>query len=254
MVNRHSEMESPILLAGTGRLLGLDAGKRVHDVLQHPSGRLQTLRPGLSIAPVGQALGLSEITINGGLGGRLSLILGYTCSCLGVSHTASSAKRASAATRATKPCNRLSPNVRPPTSREDRHMAIGWFSVLKMVPWGDVISNAPKVADGAMKLWSTVAKRPSSAHAPAAGLPPAPASETQPISVLQSQLAAAESEIAELHRQMLESSNLIRALADQGAQLIRRLEVNRIRVLWLTGFLVVVGLVTAANLAMNFAL
>ena len=31
-------------------------------------------------------------------------------------------------------------------------MAIAWLTVLKMVPWGEVINNAPKVADGAKKL------------------------------------------------------------------------------------------------------
>ena len=31
-------------------------------------------------------------------------------------------------------------------------MAIPWLTVLQAVPWGDVIRNAPKVADGAKKL------------------------------------------------------------------------------------------------------
>lgn len=30
-------------------------------------------------------------------------------------------------------------------------MAIGWLAVLQMVPWSDVINNAPKVAEGAEK-------------------------------------------------------------------------------------------------------
>jgi hypothetical protein len=29
-------------------------------------------------------------------------------------------------------------------------MAIAWLAVLKSVPWSEVISNAPKVADGAV--------------------------------------------------------------------------------------------------------
>ena len=29
------------------------------------------------------------------------------------------------------------------------NMAIGWLTILKTVPWTEVISNAPKVADGA---------------------------------------------------------------------------------------------------------
>jgi len=42
-------------------------------------------------------------------------------------------------------------------------MAIGWLTVLKMVPWGDVIENAPKVATGAKKLWQNVGKKPVAA-------------------------------------------------------------------------------------------
>ena len=38
-------------------------------------------------------------------------------------------------------------------------MAIGWLAVLKMVPWSDVIENAPKVASGAKKLWNSVGKK-----------------------------------------------------------------------------------------------
>ena len=38
-------------------------------------------------------------------------------------------------------------------------MAAGWVTVLQMVPWGEVIKNAPKVADGAVKLWSSVTKK-----------------------------------------------------------------------------------------------
>jgi hypothetical protein len=37
-------------------------------------------------------------------------------------------------------------------------MAIGWLAVLQLVPWSDVISNAPKIAEGAKKLWIRWAK------------------------------------------------------------------------------------------------
>jgi hypothetical protein len=40
-------------------------------------------------------------------------------------------------------------------------MAIGWLTVLKMVPWGEVIENAPKVAIGAKKLWDKVGRKPA---------------------------------------------------------------------------------------------
>lgn len=125
-------------------------------------------------------------------------------------------------------------------------MAIAWLTVLKMVPWGEVINNAPKVADGAKKLWSTVAKKP-----PAEGL--APVGAQRALSLEAQAIATLQAEVADLHHQMLESSALIRALADQNTQLIKRVEVSRIRVLWLAGIVLLLGVVAAINLAITFA-
>lgn len=126
-------------------------------------------------------------------------------------------------------------------------MAIGWLTVLKLVPWDDVIRNAPKVADGAKKLWSTLAKKPSVATSPST--PPQLSPNPPSLSALKMRLDTAVAEIAELHQQMLASSELIQALADQNAQLIKRVEVNRLRVLWLAG---VVGVIAMANLVFLF--
>src|SRR5436189_4318256 len=112
-------------------------------------------------------------------------------------------------------------------------MAMGWLTVLKMVPWQEVISNAPKIADGAKKLWGTVARKRPTAAASGGGAMPSKASDTQALASLQSRLDAAEAQLSELHNQMLESSELIKALAEQNTQLIKRVEANRIRVLWL---------------------
>lgn len=117
-------------------------------------------------------------------------------------------------------------------------MALGWLTVLKMVPWDDVIKNAPRVADGAKKLWSAVAKKPpvpEALHGNASPRPP----DTPSLAQLQQQLDTAVVEIANLHQQMLESSALIQALAEQNAQLIKRVETNRLRVLTLGAVLVV---------------
>ena len=132
-------------------------------------------------------------------------------------------------------------------------MAIGWLSVLKMVPWGDVIGNAPKVADGAKKLWTSVAGKPAPAAAPTAVAQPAVAPEAQSIAALQAQLAGAQAALSDLHKQMLASSELIKALADQNTQLIQRVEVNRIRVVWLSWGTAVLAVVAAVNLFRTFA-
>lgn len=128
-------------------------------------------------------------------------------------------------------------------------MAISWISVLKMVPWGEVISNAPKVADGAKKLWKTVGKKPEPAAQASSS-----AAEVS-MADLQARLLAAEGTIAELHEQMLASSELINALAEQNAQLVQRVEVHRVRVKWLSILLAVAaGLaVTALWMALRVA-
>lgn len=130
-------------------------------------------------------------------------------------------------------------------------MALGWLTVLKMVPWDDVIKNAPKVADGAKRLWNAVAKKPpipESLHDKASSGAP----EALSLAQLQQQLDSAVTEIAHLHQQMLESSALIQTLAEQNAQLIKRVETNRLRVLAL-GAVLVVLLVAAIAVAVVLA-
>lgn len=77
-------------------------------------------------------------------------------------------------------------------------MAIGWLTVLKLVPWGEVVKNAPAVADGAKKLWDSVGRKPP----PVAPTAPALDADTPPGAALQARLAEAEASIAALHEQM----------------------------------------------------
>lgn len=127
-------------------------------------------------------------------------------------------------------------------------MAIGWLTVLKMVPWTDVISNAPVIADGAKKLWKAAAKKtppiaPATQEGPATLLP-----ESSATAVLQAQLASVEATVATLHQQMLASSELITALADQNAQLIKRIEVMRVRLWCLVGAMAALCVLVVINL------
>jgi len=130
-------------------------------------------------------------------------------------------------------------------------MLISWLTILKIVPWGDVIINAPKIADGAKKLWRSVARKPPEAELPTASKQLTNLPEAQSIALLQAGLAAAEAEVSDLRSQMLESSKLINALADQNTHLIKRLEIHRIRILWLAGAVVVLAVVSAIYLAMT---
>ena len=113
-------------------------------------------------------------------------------------------------------------------------MAIGWVSLLKTVPWADVIASAPAVADGAKKLWKAVGRKTPAAQADGGVEAATPAPALDALASLQRRVDAVEASNAELHAQMLASSELITALAEQNAELVKRAEANRVRLLWLS--------------------
>jgi len=128
-------------------------------------------------------------------------------------------------------------------------MAIGWLTVLQSIPWSDVISNAPKVATGAKKLWNTVSRQPGSTRSHAADQCGSSAAQVD-ASPVAARLQALEADIADLQQQMLESAELIKALADQNAQLIVRIDAGRRRLLWLSAGALVAVLVSITALLM----
>jgi hypothetical protein len=123
-------------------------------------------------------------------------------------------------------------------------MALSWLSVLQNVPWKEVMSNAPAVADGAKKLWTTIAKK----MPPAA---PADAPFAGEIAELQAHISALEAATATLHEQLLATSGVIKTLAEQNTQLIARIEATRRRVLWLTVVTGASALIAASSLLLN---
>lgn len=101
-------------------------------------------------------------------------------------------------------------------------MPINWMTVLSAVPWTEVIRNAPKVAEGAKRLWSSVGGKAGGTHVANSAAGP------------EARLEALESTVDELSRQMQASAELIKALAEQNAQLVQRIELNRRRTLGLS--------------------
>lgn len=116
-------------------------------------------------------------------------------------------------------------------------MAIPWFVVLQSVPWTEVIKNAPKVAEGAKKLWSTIGGKTVEVVEEQPEQDVAQSPEFRTMNALQARVAALEETAAALHEQMLASSELINALAEQNTQLVRRIEANRI---WMLALLAAV--------------
>ena len=124
-------------------------------------------------------------------------------------------------------------------------MAISWLTVLQAVPWSDVIRNAPKVTDGAKKLWSSIAGQPAQAPV-GAGAMAQSHGDVSP-EALQARVDSLEATVADLHGQLLSSAELIRQLADQNAQLVERVELNRVRAVRLTWVIVAVAAVAVAG-------
>ena len=147
-------------------------------------------------------------------------------------------------------------------------MPIGWLTVLKALPWSEVISNAPKVAEGAKKLWSAVPRRGPAAEAATGVAEAAPAGEqtvgvapaaarddvTEAVAALQAGVAGLDVSVGELQEQMVASSALIKALAEQNTHLIERVEAHRVRVLYLTVATAVIGVVAVAGLVLVLTL
>ena len=123
-------------------------------------------------------------------------------------------------------------------------MAVGWLMVLQSVPWAEVIKNAPKLADGAKKLWDAVAGHP--AQPAAAKSQPDAAPGTPNLAALEARTLTLEAAVSDLHSQMFASSELIKALAEQNTQLVQRIEANRVRVVWLSAAVAALAIVAIA--------
>ena len=81
-------------------------------------------------------------------------------------------------------------------------MAVGWYTMLKMVPWADVIANAPQIAEAAKKLWGNVARKapPEPGEAEAAGAMAAPRSPAERLAELEMRLETTEAALVEIGR------------------------------------------------------
>ncbi|WP_138517127.1 SlyX family protein [Limnobacter alexandrii] len=106
-------------------------------------------------------------------------------------------------------------------------MPAGWVTVLQMVPWGEVIKNAPKVADGAVKLWSSVSKKKVYDETGSEISDVILASDPEAVEKLEYRLQAAEQTITDLQAQVVQSAEVIKELASQNTQLVAQIESNR---------------------------
>lgn len=120
------------------------------------------------------------------------------------------------------------------------------FSILANIPWGQVVDNAPVIAESAVKLWKA-ARRKKSAQSPEQDSE-ADAAQTGSGS-LNERLVAMEEHIRSLEEQMSTSAELIKALAEQNALLVRRFELNNTRLRRLAVATAIGGVVLLGSVA-----
>ena len=108
-------------------------------------------------------------------------------------------------------------------------MAAGWVAALKLVPWGDVIEATPQILQAARKLLGTTQK--GNAEAAADALEGAGSEPAIPVAL---QLQHLRDRVARLEQEQQESAALIQSLAEQHAQVVQAVEVQRRRQQWLT--------------------
>ncbi len=102
------------------------------------------------------------------------------------------------------------------------------FTVLSNIPWGQVVDNAPKLADGAARLWNLVARK-KAGTSPEVGAKAVVGAAPSDPEVLRQRLVAMEEHIVRLEEQMGASAELIKALAEQNTQLVNKIELNSVR-------------------------
>lgn len=123
-------------------------------------------------------------------------------------------------------------------------MAIGLMTTFKIIPWSDVLTAAPYIVQGAEKLWSIItgktAQQRSNDHVEGKA-----ASQSENLSALDARVHALELLTSELHKDVLLSSELIKSLAQQNAQLVQAVDILRVRTRILLGFCGVLGVATA---------
>jgi hypothetical protein len=124
-------------------------------------------------------------------------------------------------------------------------MSISLLGAVKAVPWGDVLAAAPGVVQGANALWDRVAKKRSKGETVAESGAAGASAEAR--------VAVLEQAVAELQKEALATSQLIRSLAEQNELLVREVELLRLRsrVLLLAGVVISVGLAASLYFALS---
>ena len=100
---------------------------------------------------------------------------------------------------------------------------MSWLTALKVLPWSEMIEYAPKLVNGAQKLWQRM--KTEKAETDAIIIEQAPQSEIETVRELQE----LKQQLQDVQTQQLELSNLVSELAAQNQRLVGAVEVLRVR-------------------------
>ncbi|HET8710528.1 MAG TPA: hypothetical protein VFM32_04080 [Spongiibacteraceae bacterium] len=116
---------------------------------------------------------------------------------------------------------------------------MSWLTALKVLPWGEMIEYAPKIVNGAQKLWQRM--KTEQDETDAIIIEQAPHSAADGVRELQE----LKKQLQDTQEQQIELSNLVSELAAQNQRLVSAVDVLRVRtrLLGLTAVALVMGVI-----------
>lgn len=98
-------------------------------------------------------------------------------------------------------------------------MAFGWITVLKIIPWKDVLENAPHIAKAAKNLYAGTRNNTSSSGTTDSSAPTSDSGNKE----------STDFRLQEIEREILDLNSVVRSLAKQNVRIVEAIEVLRIR-------------------------
>lgn len=102
------------------------------------------------------------------------------------------------------------------------------IKAISSVPWGTVLETAPKVTEAAKKLWELVARKKSD-NLENSNDQAVAYSTSLSLQGLQIRLSRVDERTLRLEEEIASSAELIKELAEQNAQLVRKIQQNSTR-------------------------
>ena len=131
-------------------------------------------------------------------------------------------------------------------------MAIPLMAVLKAIPWGQVIENAPQLVDGAQKLFSRLKKDKENPPDVIVPDPSPDEGEGDRLRTLERYVQENRLELQQLHQNLSDTADLLNHLTGQNAKMIDEIDLLRKQTRRLQRMLVVVSIILAIIVLHHF--